>query len=80
MARAAVEFGDDLLAIIHPDNRPSRNVCQKLGFRYWKTAGLIAESHDHAYMSAHQFSTDNAREVFHRLGPGGSSWNHCRPG
>ena len=28
----------------------------------------------------HQRSTRSPRQVFHRLGPGGSSWNHWRPG
>ena len=43
LVRAAVEYTGDLLAIIHPRNQPSQNVCQKLGFRYWKTAGVNGE-------------------------------------
>jgi RimJ/RimL family protein N-acetyltransferase len=43
LARAALEYSGDLIAIIHPDNRPSQNVCQKLGFHYWKTASVSGE-------------------------------------
>src|SRR5262245_41861991 len=39
LTRAAAEYAGDLLAIIHTDNQPSRNVCQKLGFRYGKRPG-----------------------------------------
>jgi RimJ/RimL family protein N-acetyltransferase len=38
LARAAVEYRGDLLAIVHPDNQSSQKVCLKLGFRHWKTA------------------------------------------
>jgi RimJ/RimL family protein N-acetyltransferase len=40
---AAAEYSGDLLAIIHPDNQPSQTVCQKLGFRCWKTARVNGE-------------------------------------
>jgi RimJ/RimL family protein N-acetyltransferase len=43
LTRAAAEYSGDLLAIIHPDNQPSQNVCQRLGFRYWKTARVNGE-------------------------------------
>jgi RimJ/RimL family protein N-acetyltransferase len=43
LATAAVEYSGDLLAIIDPDNRPSQNVCHKLGFRYWKTARVSGD-------------------------------------
>jgi RimJ/RimL family protein N-acetyltransferase len=43
LTRAAGEYTGDLLAIIHRDNQPSQNVCRKLGFRYWKTAGVNGE-------------------------------------
>jgi RimJ/RimL family protein N-acetyltransferase len=43
LTRAAVEYSGDLIAIIHPDNQPSQNVCQKLGFRYWKAARVNEE-------------------------------------
>jgi RimJ/RimL family protein N-acetyltransferase len=43
LVKAAVKYSGDLLAIIHPDNQPSQNVCQKLGFRYWKAAKVSGE-------------------------------------
>lgn len=43
LVKAAVEYSGDLLAIIHPDNQPSQNVCLKLGFRYWKAAIVNGE-------------------------------------
>jgi RimJ/RimL family protein N-acetyltransferase len=46
LARAVVEYRGELLAIIHPDNQPSHNVCRKLGFRYWKTASVGGELRD----------------------------------
>jgi RimJ/RimL family protein N-acetyltransferase len=53
MATAAAEFSGDLLAIIRPDNRPSRNVCQKLGFKFWKTARVYGEMRDLYVFSPH---------------------------
>jgi RimJ/RimL family protein N-acetyltransferase len=43
LARAAVEYSGELVAIIHLHNQPSQNVCQKLGFRYWETARVNGE-------------------------------------
>jgi RimJ/RimL family protein N-acetyltransferase len=40
LTRAAAEYSGDLIAIIHPDNQPSQNVCHKVGFRWWKTADV----------------------------------------
>jgi len=36
LAAAAETFTGELLAIIDPENKPSQNVCQKVGFTYWK--------------------------------------------
>ncbi|NGN63340.1 GNAT family N-acetyltransferase [Streptomyces sp. A7024] len=38
LATAHRTYTGDLLAIIDPGNLPSRNVCRKLGFTYWKSA------------------------------------------
>lgn len=46
LERAAADYRGDLLAIIRPDNRPSQNVCRKLGFRHWKVASLDGEWYD----------------------------------
>jgi RimJ/RimL family protein N-acetyltransferase len=35
---AAASFRGELLAMIDPMNRPSRNVAEKLGFTFWKQA------------------------------------------
>lgn len=35
--RAARDYRGEILAMIHPDNLPSQNVCRKLGFRFWRT-------------------------------------------
>ena len=43
MTRAAADYRGELLAIIHPDNRPSQNVCRKLGFQWWKAGPVYGE-------------------------------------
>jgi RimJ/RimL family protein N-acetyltransferase len=43
LARAAEEYHGELLAMIHPGNRPSQNVARKLGFEFWKTAPVHGE-------------------------------------
>ena len=40
MTRAAADYRGELLAIIHPDNKPSQNVSRKLGFQFWKTGDV----------------------------------------
>jgi RimJ/RimL family protein N-acetyltransferase len=35
---ASNDYVGEVLGIIHPDNRASQNVIQKLGFTYWKQA------------------------------------------
>jgi GNAT superfamily N-acetyltransferase len=43
LARAAIDYHGDVLAIIHTDNQRSENVRRKLGFRYWKTVEINGE-------------------------------------
>lgn len=43
LARAHRTYTGELLAIIAPDNRPSQNVCRKLGFTFWKQAPVEGE-------------------------------------
>jgi RimJ/RimL family protein N-acetyltransferase len=38
LGRAREAFSGELLAIIDPANRPSQNVCRKLGFAFLKQA------------------------------------------
>jgi RimJ/RimL family protein N-acetyltransferase len=38
LTSAAAGYTGELITVIHPDNKPSRNVSRKLGFRFWKTA------------------------------------------
>jgi RimJ/RimL family protein N-acetyltransferase len=38
LATAHQAYAGELLAIIAPENRPSRSVCRKLGFTFWKQA------------------------------------------
>jgi RimJ/RimL family protein N-acetyltransferase len=40
MARAAADYTGELLAVIHPENKPSQNVSRKLGFQFWKTGDV----------------------------------------
>jgi RimJ/RimL family protein N-acetyltransferase len=38
LSKARQTYAGELLAIIAPGNRASQNVCQKLGFTFWKQA------------------------------------------
>lgn len=40
LAKAHQNYAGELLAIIAPENPASQNVCQKLGFTFWKRAAV----------------------------------------
>ncbi len=46
LTRAAEYFAGELLAIIHPSNARSKNVCRKVGFTAWRQAEVDGEVRD----------------------------------
>jgi RimJ/RimL family protein N-acetyltransferase len=43
---ASREYTGEILAIIHPENRPSHGVIRKLGFSYWKRSPVHGQLRD----------------------------------